>query len=338
VSNYANLTVTDAYSVGGIAGEIDEGEIDSSVNRGSISVTIDNSDIDEARVGGIAGDADAAAVITNSTNKGDVTVDGLADALGVGGVVGYGQRAVVTDNYNTGDVSGSDNVAGVIGALVSNVAVVERNFSLGRLSSTGMDPDGIATLYQLLGAPQPIGSSGDLVLDEPSNVVLESDRAENETGATELSAAELKTASELVALGWAVNDADRADWELAAAFNSGFPHLAWETVSEEIDAEIGLMDTTFEEIITFLGAKRKTLRTYERNALNEVAELVNVNAYDNVEVHVYYGTKRKLAEKRGLNVKRWLVRQGVAQTITVYVHQSDNSNPIGSVTIEALVD
>jgi hypothetical protein len=153
-----------------------------------------------------------------------------------------------------------------------------------------------------------------------------------------MTAIRLKTESELVDLGWLVNDADRADWTIDADFNNGFPHLAWETASENIDEEVGLLDFTFEEIITFLGAKRKTLRTYERNALNEVVELVGVNAYDSVEVHVYYGTKRKLAEKRGLNVKRWLVRQGVAQTITVYVHPTDNNNPIGSVTIEALVD
>jgi hypothetical protein len=347
---YADITAVDFESVGGLVGELEESSVDSSVNRGNVSVTLDDSDFDRAGVGGLVGEAFDFGSVTNSTNKGDVTVGGLQDTYAVGGLVGFigvidtVQTALsVTDNYNTGDVSGDDNVAGVIGSLSVNGTVVERNFSLGKLTSTGMeDPDGIATLREEVvvvpPAPQPIGDGGELVLNEPSNVVLDSDRADNETGATVLSAAELKTASELVALGWAVNDADRADWELAASFNSGFPHLAWETVSEDIDAEIGLMDTTFEEIITFLGAKRKTLRTYERNALNEVAELVNVNAYDNVEVHVYYGTKRKLAEKRGLNVKRWLVRQGVAQTITVYVHLTDNNNPIGSVTIEALVD
>ena len=332
---YANITVTDAYSVGGIVGEIDNTQLESVINRGNVSVTLDDSyyDGEEAAVGGIVGDAGNGSTVTNSSNKGDVTVDGLSDTYGIGGIVGIGNFITVYDNYNTGDVTGADHVAGVVGMLTNNYAVVQRNFNLGKLTGTGvMDPDGIATLeeQELL--------ADELSFDEPSNVVLVSDRADNETGASEFTAAELKDAAELVALGWLVGDVDRADWQVSVGFNSGYPHLAWETVSEDIDEEVGLQDITFEQIVTFLGGKRKVLRTAEKNALNEVAELMDVNAYDNVEVHVYYSKKVRLAQKRGLNVKRWLVRQGVAQTITVFVHQADNNNPVGSVTIEALVD
>jgi hypothetical protein len=343
VAMNADLSAIDIKYVGGIAGGLDDSQLDSSVNRGNVTVTLDDASFDDdyAAIGGLVGDARDGVSVTNSTNKGDVASNGDENTYGVGGIAGIAYWAVVTDNYNTGDVEAPYNVGGVVGMLTENGAVVQRNFSLGELTGYDSDPDGIATLEEeevVPPAPQPIGDGGDLSFDEPSNVVLLSDASDNITGATEMTAIRLKTESELVDLGWLVNDADRADWTIDAGFNNGFPHLAWETASENIDEEVGLLDFTFEEIITFLGAKRKSLRTSERNALNEVVELVGVNAYDSVDVHVYYGTKRKLAEKRGLNVKRWLVRQGVAQTITVYVHPTDNNNPIGSVTIEALVD
>lgn len=335
-ANHADLIVSEVYRVGGIVGEMEQSVVTGSLNTGEIVVTIDDdsSDFSDASVGGIVGYIDFESEISTSANKGNVTVDGADDAWGVGGIVGHsdGEGNTILDNYNTGDITGVYNVAGVIGYVDHNWTQIERNYSLGKLTAYDSDPDGIATI-----------DSEDGYIVEPSNAVLLSDRADNVTEAMELTAAELKAGLDLVDAGWTINlqggsESDDAKWKTVTDFNSGYPSLVWETVSDDYSEPIGLSDNSFGEVVQFDGGKRFRLTLEERNALNAVANAINEHEYDSVDVDVYYGSKFKLAGKRAKAVKRYLVRRFVGDPISVHILPADGGHAVGSVHITALVD
>lgn len=331
-ANHADFSVIDADYVGGIVGEADQSQVSNSINRGNIVVTLDDISFSEGALGGIVGYLDDNSHVSNSTNKGDLTLEGLEDTYGVGGIAGYSNAEVsILDSYNTGDVTGVYNVAGIIGYADNNWTQIERTYSLGKLTAFDSDADGIATI-----------DPEDGYIVEPSNAVLVSDSADNVTEAMELTASALKAGLRLVDAGWAINLEDgsvdeAADWKTSSAFNSGYPSLAWETVSEDLSEPVGLVDTAFEAV-QFNGGKRFTLTLEERNYLNSVAATINEHPYSSVDVDVYYGSKFKLAGKRAKTVKRYLIRRFVGAPISVHIMQADGDHAVGSVHITALVD
>lgn len=325
VVNNTDLTVVDAQDIGGIAGELDGSVVSNSVNRGNLTVDINViEDIGDVNVGGIAGYVDDYSEIAKSTNKGDVVVDGSWSTDNVGGIAGYAAWAAVVDNYNTGDVSGYYNVAGIVGYIDDYGVTVSRNYSVGKLQGFDSDPDGIAT------------TTNDDSFSDSSNVVLLSDQADNALEAQEQTASELKAATDLADLGWSI-DADGSDWATHPDLNSGFPYLTWEAGTDEIDEPVQLNELDLDAL-TFPGGKRFRLNALEKNALNAIITTIKDNPFTAVDINVYYGTKERLAGKRANNVKRWFVYRGVGTPISVHILPEDGSHDRGLVNIVASVD
>ena len=130
-----DITVTDASDayVGGIAGYNDfEGKVEDCYNLANITV-------DGGYVGGIAG-ATVAATIATSYNAGTITA---TDAI-VGGVVAYGEEAVVTDCYFVGEGLEDEFAT----ALTAEEAAVQDSF-------VGFDFDAVWTMEGISGYAYP---------------------------------------------------------------------------------------------------------------------------------------------------------------------------------------
>lgn len=333
VANHASFDVYNAENVGGIVGQTDGTVVSGALNTGNLVLDISSSDFSDGSLGGIVGFLDYQSEVSTSSNKGDLTLGGSYDTYGVGGIVGYSDDDLntVLDNYNTGDVTGVWDVAGIVGYNEYEQAVISRNYNVGKLTAYDSDPDGIVNIDE-----------GETLLDS-TNAVLLSDGALNVSEAMELTAAELKAGLDLVAAGWAINlDGEDvvvgADWATQSDFNNGYPHLVWETVSEDITEPVGLSDLVVENAVQFDGGKRFRLTLEERNALNAIAQTINAHPYASVDLDVYYGSKFKLAGKRAKAVKRYLVRRFVGAPISVHILPAGGGYAVGSVHITALAN
>jgi hypothetical protein len=116
-------------SVGGISGS-NRGSIRYCRNEGEV---ISSSTHHSTYVGGISGDNDAGAIISDSFNTGSVSVYSGSAFANAGGVTGYNRQSEVINSYNTGDVSSSSTLASAsvrVGGIVgSNIWVAAGNFS-----------------------------------------------------------------------------------------------------------------------------------------------------------------------------------------------------------------
>lgn len=110
-------TEADGSEIGGIAGRLNSGEVQSCTNEGKISGT--------SNVGGIAG-YNAYSVINHATNNGEIESPGTY----VGGIVGHNSYPVYY-SINTGNVTGNSQVGGITGAFE---APVENCYSTGDVS------------------------------------------------------------------------------------------------------------------------------------------------------------------------------------------------------------
>ncbi|MDR1879382.1 MAG: carboxypeptidase-like regulatory domain-containing protein, partial [Tannerellaceae bacterium] len=66
----------------------------------------------DENVGGLVGGSSEGSIITTSYAIGEV---GKTDAVQVGGLVGYNNESIITNCYATGEVTGKDNVGGLLG-------------------------------------------------------------------------------------------------------------------------------------------------------------------------------------------------------------------------------
>ena len=107
-SNTASVT-TGTSGVGGIVGWINNGTVEDSTNSGDVSSTATSS---TANAGGIAGNATA--TITGCANSGNVTGTAV-----VGGIVGQlAKGSAVTDCSNSGTITGTLTTKGQVGGVV----------------------------------------------------------------------------------------------------------------------------------------------------------------------------------------------------------------------------
>lgn len=108
----SSCSITGKGYVGGIAGMIDEGSIQSCINKGIVKGS-------SSDVGGIAGSNwfNKNCLITQCENMGNVTGDAL-----VGGIMGSNQKGgVITQCKNMGDVTGNSDVGGIVGQNMGDV-------------------------------------------------------------------------------------------------------------------------------------------------------------------------------------------------------------------------
>lgn len=133
---YSSTPAT-AYSAnaGGLIGIMEGGTLSNSYGTGAVTVTLSTG----SAAGGLIGLADSA-TITTSHATGDVS--GGDD---VGGLIGRAQdSSSITDSYATGAVSGRSFVGGLTGALDNSS--VSGSFATGTVTATGAYAGGLAAL------------------------------------------------------------------------------------------------------------------------------------------------------------------------------------------------
>ena len=125
-------TVTGNNFVGGVVGR-NRGTVENCYNTGT--VTGNNF------VGGIVGNNNPGASVENCYNTGSVSGPDSVSGNSVGGVVGYNGNGIVTNSYNTGEVSGNNHVGGVVG--LNSGGSVENCYNIGEVSG----PDSVSGSY-----------------------------------------------------------------------------------------------------------------------------------------------------------------------------------------------
>lgn len=101
--NHGNITADGSTYVGGIIGTLDAGStVSTSHNYGEVSGT--------KQVGGIAGNATENSSISESTNN-----EAINGRLYIGGIVGFLTDSTVNSAENTGNVSGTSQIGGIVG-------------------------------------------------------------------------------------------------------------------------------------------------------------------------------------------------------------------------------
>ncbi|MBQ7515877.1 MAG: filamentous hemagglutinin N-terminal domain-containing protein [Schwartzia sp.] len=125
---YHTGSVTGYGTVGGVVGYNNEGTVERAYNTGTVTGT-------GTKVGGIAGDH-YGGTIKEVFNAGEVS---SSDNM-VGGVVGTmgGLSAPTLINaYNTGDVTGSSMVGGIVGSMDKGASEITNVYNTGRVTGTG---------------------------------------------------------------------------------------------------------------------------------------------------------------------------------------------------------
>lgn len=131
-SNSASVSAV-SDNVGGIVAEVkkkltDASEISGCVNSGSVSVT--GTAVDKQYAGGIIAKLmDVDATFTLNANKGNVTVTKYSAA----GVIAHSQGADITKCYNSGTVTGTNYIAGIITYAATNTVTVSDCMNIGNL-------------------------------------------------------------------------------------------------------------------------------------------------------------------------------------------------------------
>ncbi len=116
---------TTPYGAGGLIGSIDSGSVDLSYATG----TVQSSDNVATRLGGLVAYS-VGAPITRSFATGDVIHTGSM----AGGLVGV-TASSISDSYATGDVSGSNEIGGLVGRMLDGSSVT-RSYATGAVSAS----------------------------------------------------------------------------------------------------------------------------------------------------------------------------------------------------------
>ena len=129
------------YSVGGIAGYLENGSIINCYNAGTVS--------GDEQAGGIVGvsyNEDGTSTLSNCYNTGAINC-----SSGVGGILGYNLNEYagimsISSCYNTGSVSGSDNVGGILGGNLNygSAVTISNCYSVGTITGSGGYVGGLA--------------------------------------------------------------------------------------------------------------------------------------------------------------------------------------------------
>ena len=134
----SKLGLSDAR-VGGIVGEMGKATtagssqlIDKCTNAGKITSTVGSG------IGGIVGAAQVQEV-RNCSNTGDVDANGRDN---VGGLVGE-LKGIVANSHNTGDVTGSGKIGGIVGKFADSKCTVKGVYNSGKIKGSNNSVGGI---------------------------------------------------------------------------------------------------------------------------------------------------------------------------------------------------
>jgi len=135
------------FAIGGIAGAIAGNcNIENCINNGKISSTTASFN---TNIGGIVGQTSIEGKIVNCTNTGEISsMNNIVGGI-VGSGVWYDGVTIIENCINSGEITGNDEVGGIVGVLDSNMKVisclnigtVKGNDYVGGISSSANLPD-----------------------------------------------------------------------------------------------------------------------------------------------------------------------------------------------------
>jgi hypothetical protein len=219
--SYSTGLVNGGSSVGGLVGR-NEGSVKHCYSSSTVSAT-------GSYVGGLAGNNDFSGDITHCYSTGTVTGNG-----DVGGLVGNSsQNADITHCYSNAPVSGEEHVGGLVG---DNTGTVAQCYSTGSVSGN----------YSVGGL---VGFNERWWGDDPVTQCFwdtETSGQATSAGGTGKTTAEMQRARTFLEAGWDFADGSQnGTGDIWAICEGGdYPHLAWEFVIGDFDADA---DTDFAD-------------------------------------------------------------------------------------------
>lgn len=140
--NYGNILITDGDNaiIGGIAGNMRDCSISNSANHGIISIAEGNNTDSVVEVGGIVGWF-SGEQIENCQNYSPIDFDSSVKASQIGGIAGItkGETLILANLNNTGNISGTSYVAGVVGMEQSASVLFDSCDNNGDVSRSNTD-------------------------------------------------------------------------------------------------------------------------------------------------------------------------------------------------------
>jgi hypothetical protein len=162
----------DVDEVGGLIGDAGYVTLVSVYNSGSITVS---SEEDNNHIGGLVGYVGSNVSVSDSSNRGSIAVSSSGgDALyDYGGLIGHGTAATISDSYNSGTVSISNDSGSIedVGGLIgdSRSTSVERSYNSGAISASVQRDSGVYNIGGLVGRESETDMGRGLVFRDNNN-------------------------------------------------------------------------------------------------------------------------------------------------------------------------
>lgn len=221
-ASYATGTVVGDGDVGGLVGDLRDGQISGSYAVGNVTGTSND-------VGGLVGYSRGDSSVSQSFATGNVTGIGR-----VGGLVGWLLESTVIDSYSTGDVTGTEPTVGGFAGVVDD-ASVERSYSIGQVtgsSSVGGFVGSVENAGEVSASFWSTDASGqDLGFGNNDNVADPEVFGKTLEGMRDIAIYSANSVGWLITNDW--TDSDSAVWGICPAgsdvqVNDGLPYLLWE--------------------------------------------------------------------------------------------------------------
>ena len=318
VSRLGDITSENTYDIGGIAGYVNQGvSVIRAIHTGDIEVTnvVNTNDV---HMGGILGYADDGILVESSSSVGDVVAHG-DNASNVGGIIGYSDDTIsIQNSFVRGNVSGQNDVGGIIGLADSEETQIENSYIAGAVTADNGSSDII------------VGNRGDNFAEAVplSTVTFDSDLAGYNQSAGQIDGhltSEMKTQSTFESLGWSIGT-DTSIWKIDADHNDGYPYIAAAPASSNGGGGSGggsggggSSASATRDLLGPIGFTKSSakLSTKAKLKLRAIASALKAGGYDKVTVKSYTkSTNTKIAVKRNKAVVAYLKARGV--TVKLY--------------------
>lgn len=210
-----SVDAVNTHDVGAFLGNTQSGIALSDSNAsGDVTTTFDGG----VNAGGLIGNAVGPTSILRSSSTGNISATGInGSAENVGGLIGRIQQnksIIVTDSFIRGNISGSSNVAGLIGNGDSTAIEIKNAYFSGSVTASGTH--GVADAI-----------ANGAYSDASGTVVYDSTKAGSTgtvTHATAKTSMAMKAKDTFAALGY--DFGTNGVWKIATATNDGYPYLA----------------------------------------------------------------------------------------------------------------
>jgi outer membrane protein OmpA-like peptidoglycan-associated protein len=324
ISVYANLTGTDTNQgryIGGVAGHVSE-----SSNVNAVKITGNVAAKNATGVGGLIGISDDGVALNSSSYKGTVSTTtgsniggliGLAetgtqimrssveaksyvssDSTEVGGLIGSASEGVsVLDCYNRANVTGSNNVAGIVGQVTTGSFAVKNAYTTGKVTATLVSPQ--ADAFAFVDSYKATDNSNAYNKTTTS-------RATSGSGVRGYTTTQMKDKATFNKIGWKLNTAS-SPWTINSAVNDGYPNLSG-APAPALVANVKLGEVAFAPGSTRLSIKAK-------KDLRAIASSYKAAGFTKLTITVYTMSSQTRPLNRAKVIAAYLKKHGVTVTI-----------------------